>query len=506
MVVTADGTGSSTGDVTDDGTARHADVVIVGAGAAGAAAALEIDDAGGSFLAIDRLDAFGGTAATSGGGVCIGGTSTQRAWGIEDSPELALRDHLAAGDGEADETWARFYFDHAVGDVHDWLIGNGVEFVGVHGDEHSAVPRWHGPKGSGRGLMAALLEALRARGIADRWRFGSVVEELITEDDRVVGVVARTAAGERLEIRARAVVMATGGFTGNIDMVLGHSEALRRADHVLIGGGIGATGSGHRLLERYGAELGHLDNIWTYAFATPDPRDAEGRRGLVMRGMDSAIWVNRAGRRFVDESRPGPGSATPALLAQEGATCWAILDRPMLSRTRIADAAFREVPDRIAAIERLMSTSPSIAIADSPELLARAAGIEAHAFEETFHDWAALLASGVSVDPLTGRGLDGIKPYGEPPYYAITFQPLARKNLGGVRTDLRGRVLTAGGTPIAGLYAAGELAGFGGGHLAGRRALEGIMIGGSLFSGRVAGGWAAHEAGRARPTHLDATA
>lgn len=109
-------------------------------------------------------------------------------------------------------------------------------------------------------------------------------------------------------------------------------------------------------------------------------------------------------------------------------------------------------------------------------------------------------------DPLTGRGLEDVKPYGGPPYYAIKFLPLARKNLGGVRTDLRGRVLTAGGDPIAGLYAAGELAGFGGGHLAGRGALEGIMIGGSFFSGRVAGGWAAHEAGCPRPDHLDATA
>lgn len=139
------------------------DVVIVGAGAAGAAAALEIDDAGGSFIGLDRLDAFGGTAATSGGGVCIGGTSTQAASAIEDSPPLALRDHLAAGDGEADEIWSRFYFDHAVVEIHDWLPAKGVEFADVHGDEHSAVPRWHGPKGSGRGLMEALLEALRAR-------------------------------------------------------------------------------------------------------------------------------------------------------------------------------------------------------------------------------------------------------------------------------------------------------------------------------------------------------
>lgn len=319
--------------------------------------------------------------------------------------------------------------------------------------------------------------------------------------------MARGADGELLQIRARAVVMATGVFAGNAAMVLRHSSALRAAEHVLIGGGVGATGLGHSLVAAQGAELGHLENIWTYAFATPDPRDPDGRRGLVMRGMDSAIWVNRAGRRFVDESRAGPGSATPALLAQEGATCWAILDRPMLSRTRIADAAFRgDDAHRIAAIEALMSASPSIAVEDSPGELAALAGIEPDVFEATFHEWDVLLASGVEVDPSTGRGLDGVKSYGGPPYYAIKFHPLARKNLGGVRTDLRGRVMTADGAVIPGLYAAGELAGFGGGHLAGCRALEGIMIGGSLFSGRVAGGWAAHEAGRVRPDHLDAEA
>jgi predicted oxidoreductase len=494
--------------VTMKGIDHDTDVVIVGAGAAGAAAALEIDDAGGSFVGIDALDTFGGTAATSGGGVCVGGTSTQRTRGIEDSPALALRDHLAAGDGEADEPWARFYHDHAANDVHDWLIGHGVEFVDVHGDEHSAVDRWHAPDGSGRGLMTALHGALRARQIADRWHYRSVVEELVTDlDGRVTGVVARTAAGERFEARARAVVMATGGFAGDHDMVLHHSEALRRAERVLIGGGVGATGRGHRLLEAHGAELGHLDDIWTYAFATPDPLDPEGHRGLVIRGMESAIWVNRAGRRFVDESRPGPGSATPLLLTQEGGTCWAILDRAMLARIRIADPRFRgDEAHRGAAIAKLIETSPTIARGGSPAGLARAAGIDAEAFDETFRDWAALLASGVTTDPLTGRELATVMPFGEPPLHAIQFLPLARKNLGGVRTDLRGRVQTPARRPIDGLYAAGELAGFGGGHLAGRRALEGIMIGGSLFSGRVAGAWAAHEAGRARPDHLDAAA
>jgi hypothetical protein len=81
---------------------------------------------------------------------------------------------------------------------------------------------------------------------------------------------------------------------------------------------------------------------------------------------------------------------------------------------------------------------------------------------------------------------------------------MARKSLGGVRTDLRCQVLTADNAPVPGLFAAGELCGLAGGHLTGKCALEGMMLGGSLFSGRVAGAWAAHAVGRAEPAHLDA--
>jgi predicted oxidoreductase len=84
----------------------------------------------------------------------------------------------------------------------------------------------------------------------------------------------------------------------------------------------------------------------------------------------------------------------------------------------------------------------------------------------------------------------------------MQFFPLARKNLGGVHTDLRCRVLDGSGAPIPGLFAAGEVAGFGGGHLSGRRALEGIMIGASIFGGRLAGAWAAHAAGRPAPARF----
>ncbi len=98
-------------------------------------------------------------------------------------------------------------------------------------------------------------------------------------------------------------------------------------------------------------------------------------------------------------------------------------------------------------------------------------------------------------EPEFGKPLASSKAFDTPPYYAVQMFPLARKNFGGVKTDRECRVLDKHFEPLAGLYAAGEVAGMAGGHINGRAALEGTMLGPSIFSGRVAGGWAAHEAG-----------
>jgi hypothetical protein len=479
---------------------ESADVVIVGAGAAGAAAALQADAAGASVLVVDQLEAFGGTAATSGGGVCVAGTSTQRAHGIADTPADGLADLLAIAGGAADEAWARAYFEHAERDVHDWLVDLGVEFIDFHTQEHDRVPRWHQPRGAGRGLMAALEQAHEARGLTVRHRFGTEVTGLVDDDGRVVGVETRGADGGAGSIRARAVVLATGGFAGDLAMVRRFGTGLAEVERILIGGGRGARGTGHRIVEAAGAALVNTDALWTYVHATPDYRDPSGERGLVLRGLGDAIWVDRSGQRFHDESRPGPGSATPALLALEPPTCWAILDSRMLLGIRIADPYFRAHPvTPPERLEELVTSSPWIHRGDTPEVLAQAAGIDPGRLARTLRDWDALLVSGAAEDPWTGRPLRGLGRFADPPLIAIQLLPLVRKNLGGVRTDLRGRVLRPDGSPIEGLYAAGELAGFGGGHLAGRRAQEGIMLGGSLYSGRVAGAWAAAEAGHPGP-------
>jgi hypothetical protein len=299
--------------------------------------------------------------------------------------------------------------------------------------------------------------------------------------------------------------MATGGFAGNADMVREHAPTFANIEQLLVGGGAGALGDGHRILARERAQLVNMASMWTYAYATPDYREPTGRRGLVVRGTQSGIWVNRAGVRFHDELRDGGGSATPALLAQQPPVCWAILDRSELEGIRVADPYFRAgLGIATERLDELVAGSPWIVEADDVRELAVRAGIEPDGLATTLAAWNDLVGSGAGSDPLTGRDLASARPIDGPPLYAIRFVPLVRKNLGGVRTDLRTRVLRADGTPIEGLYAAGELCGFAGGHLAGAIAQEGIMIGASLFSGRVAGAWAAHHAGGPRPARFDA--
>jgi predicted oxidoreductase len=492
-------------DGTTGRTVHQADMVIVGGGAAGGTAALEASAAGATFVALDQLAQIGGTAATSGGGTCIAGTAFQRSRGIDDSPELAFRDLIEASQGEADLDWARFYLEHSARDLYEYLTGIGVQYFDLKHQEHNTVPRWHQPRGAGQGIMDAIWAELGRQGLQDCWHFSMEALDLIWDGDRVVGVLARDKDGREHEFRGQTVIMATGGFMGNLDMVRQYGPQLEKVERVLVGGGVGALGKGHRILERYGAVLTHMDNLWCYMYATPDYKDASGRRGLVIRGIEDNIWVTKSGRRFHNEFLTGAGFATPALLEQDPPTCWAILDHDMAMKMEISDPYYRRggvaIPDKT---EELLENSPYIHKGDTPEELARAAGIDVEGFSRTFNEWLALLRSGAEMDPATGRKLGKVQPFAQPPYYAVQFFPLARKNLGGVKTDLQCHVVTADGKIVPGLYAAGELCGMAGGHIAGKRALEGIMIGASLFSGRVAGAWAAREAGHGDASHLDA--
>jgi len=470
------------------------DVAIIGGGGAGIAAGIEARDAGASAVAFEKDAKPGGAAIISGGGCLIVGSPLQQQNGIDDTPDLAFTDWVAWGGPSADEVWARYYIEHSLHDLYHWAESLGAKWADLKFQEGNSVLRWTRAERNGLGLMTQMIEGFRKKGgeiVAD-----TEITALTRENGRVSGFEGHhIKTGEPVAVRSKTVVVATGGFNSNLDMVLESYPTLGN-ERILEGSGRNSTGSGHKMVRQIGGYLTHMDHIWFYVYATPDYRDPAQRRGLVFRQVPGNIWVNQQGRRFHNEARSGGNSASPALMAQSPRHAWGIMDTPMTAHMEIADPYYRD-GDKVARAKviELLNTSPFIRKADTLAELARKIEVDEAAFRGTLERYNNACAQGLEKEPEFGKPLKSSKPFDTPPYYAVQMFPLARKNFGGVKTDLQCRVLDKHFEPIAGLYGAGELCGMAGGHINGRAGLEGTMLGPSVFSGRVAGGWAAHEAG-----------
>ncbi len=470
------------------------DVAIMGAGAAGIAAGIEALDAGARVVAVEKLAEPGGAAIISGGGCLLVGTPLQEKAGIEDTPDLAFDEWMKWGGPTADAQWARYYIEHTLHDLYHWGETNGVRWVDLKPQEGNSVQRWTRAEKSGLGLMTALIASFLAKG-------GKLVKEteiqrLVTQNGRVAGLEGVCGVGkDPVRIMAKSVIIAAGGFNSNIEMVRQARPDLAN-DRVLEGSGFGSTGDGHKLVEQAGGYLTHMDHVWFYVYATPDYRYPDNKRGLVFRLAPGYIWVNQQGRRFHNEALSGGNSGAPALLAQSPRHAWAILDQPMTSKMEVADPYYRQDDKPLRhKIQELLDSSPFIKKADTLEDLAAKTGIDKSVFLATVQRYNAACAAKLDCEPDFGKPLGASKAFDTPPYYAVQIFPLARKNFGGVKTDMACRVLDKHFEAIPGLFAAGEVAGMAGGHINGRAGLEGTMLGPSLFSGRVAGGWAAEAAG-----------
>ena len=482
---------------------RRPDVVIVGAGISGLSAALEIGRAGGEVLLVDMSSVYGGHAVMSQGGVSIVGTPLQASAGQHDNAKLAYDDFIRWGE-DADVDWVRYYVENSRREIYDWLLDLGVRFESVESAPGNSVDRFHQPAGRGIALVTPIYrECLQLDNIQFRWNTQAV--QLIRERGRVVGVVVRDLrAGDETELRAGAVVLATGGFQSNLDMVRQYwPQEFRFPARILVGSGHNSVGRGHELARRVGADLVRMDHQWNYFTGIPDLRYPGTNRGLSAANMYGII-VNSEGQRFANLHQWAK-EVMPALLRQPRATLWFVFDEATKPEFVVSGTDWAD----FEKVDRLILQNPKLVhSADTLVELARKANLPPENLKLTIDRYNLLVEQGEDLDfERFGPGRSSFSnmaspPLKTPPYYAMQAYPLTRKSMGGVAIDLACRVVNKDREPIPGLYAVGELTGLAG--INGKAALEGTFLGPCIVTGRVAGRSIANALHRGRNEVSDA--
>ncbi len=522
------------------------DVVVVGGGLAGIVTALELLDRGTGVVLLDRdtPERFGGLARESFGGIFMVGTPEQRRLGIRDDPGLALRDWLSvAGFGEEDRwprLWAEHYVERSLEDIHHWLRERGVRFFPmVHWVERglfrpgNSVPRFHMVWGTGHWLVEELrarLENHPARGRL-QVHFRHAVTGLETAGGRVVGCRGVVEpGGEAFSASGDAVVVASGGICGSLAKLRDHWYAPWGEPPPTLLNGAHRYGDGtlHDLVAALGGRLTHLDLQWHYAAGVHHPRPDRERHGISLVPPKSALWMDSEGRRI------GPMPLVTAydtrflveticrlprqyswqvlnwkIAVKELAVSGSEFNRSM--REKKVFAFLRDVLlGNPRLVRELVESCEDFVVADTVEELAEK--MNALTGEELV-DPAVLEAEIRAYDENIERGPGlfndeqlrriahcrrwrgdrartcAFVPILHPkarPLLAIREHILARKSLGGILTDLESRALDGAGRPIPGLWAVGEAAGFGGGGIHGKGALEGTFLGSCILTGRAA--------------------
>ena len=468
------------------------DVVIVGAGIAGLSAALEAARAGASVLVVDMSTVGGGHAILSNGAVSIIGTPLQERQKIADSPTLAEKDFLARGE-DNDTRWVAAYVRDSREWLHDWLTDLGVSFEGLVRPAGNSVPRLHLARGKGLGLVEPIYRAcLRHPNIRFQW--ATLAEDLIISNGRVSGVRVRDLRRRaRRDLRAHNVVVATGGFQSNLKTVLANwPSELPRPSRLLAGAAQSATGSGHDLVRRVDGRVSRLDHQWNYVLGLPDPRDPSRTRGLAAFNFN-AIWVNADGKRFTREFGDEK-LGLRALLNQPGGTYWSVFDEKGKDGFSITVAGY----ENLGEVRRLVYDTPGVVVtADSLDKLAAAMRVPPANLRAAVSRYNELTTTGIDVDfqAFGEKTVPKPKPIDTPPFYAAQFFPLTRKSMGGIDVDMDCHVLDKSGRAIPGLFAVGEVTGFGG--INGKAALEGTFLGPGIYMGRIAGRRIAQDLARA---------
>ena len=466
----------------------HPDLLVVGAGISGLSTALEAAQKGAQVTIVDLWSVFGGHAVVSGGVLSIVNTPSQILKGIKDSPELAYQDFIKWGE-DANPGWVQLYVNQSKELIYDWVTPMGVEFSSVWRAPGNSVPRVHRTSGEGLALVSAIYkECLQQPNIKFIWNHK--VTGLITSSTRVTGVHALNIRNnKKVSLQASAIILATGGFQSNLQMIRQFwPDHLQFPEKFLISSGLNALGSGHALAQKVGGTMHKMDHQWNYSTGTPDPRHPGNNRGFFAHSS-TAIWVNLEGKRFTNES--GSSKMTfPAVVSQKSSRFWTVFDKFGRKDLEIRGTSSDDPEEMISKL------SPDLfKHADSIEQLAIEINLDINQLKTTINRFNNFVENGEDEDfkrfekNATAAQKIPLRPYTpqkieSSPFYALLTFPITRKSMGGVSIDLSCRVLDQHKNPILGLYAVGELTGFGG--INGKAGLEGTFLGPSIVTGRIA--------------------
>jgi len=442
----------------EDGTC---DIVIVGAGGAGLSAAVAAAETNGSLkiVVLEKQGIVGGNTNYSTGGINAAETDIQKELGIEDSKQLFYDDIMRGGKQENIPLLVRNFVEHAPITI-SWLTGLGADLsdVGLMGG--SSVRRTHRPQG-GTAIGPHLMKVLKTASSKDNIeiRTSNKVTGLLTEGNAVIGVKVQNADGSSYKLTSKAVIIATGGFGANLDMVTSLQPSLNgfaTLNHP------GATGDAFNWVTAIGGATIQMANIQIHptAEATNHILITEAVRG------NGAILVNLGGQRFCNEMDTRD-IVSAAILKQETGEAFLVFDQAV--RKSLASI-------ETYANQHLLSEGATI------EELANHVGIPAERLSDAVSRYNAQQKAGHDDD--FGRSATEMPVALETsPFYAVRVTPAIHHTMGGLSVNTETQVLRADGTPITGLYAAGEVTG----GLHGANRLGGNGVADIVVNGRLAG-------------------
>ncbi|WP_417777235.1 FAD-dependent oxidoreductase [Stutzerimonas xanthomarina] len=530
---------------------HRCETMVIGAGLAGISTALELLEQGRKVLLLDAgpRSHCGGQANDAFGGMLLCGTPEQRRNKVQDSPQQLLEDWLRVAAFEPDDhwgqRWAEHYAERNKADIYDWLRQRGVSFFpavqwverGNFGDGNS-LPRYHVAWGCGRGIAQTLVQQLFEHdGLS--CLFEHRVLGLDMRNGAVVGCHGRSAEGE-FRIEAEHVVVCSGGINGDLAKVRQHWDPLYGPfpENILNGTDPRADGALHEQVQAVGGQVVKLGRMWNYAAGIAHPEPQYPQHGLSLIPSRSALWLDATGRRIGPQPLVGgfdtydqckrighlPGQYGWQLLN------WRIAIKEMAISGTDSNPHFRDrkllrllwqlFTGNRELVRWMIDRCPDVLAAeDLPQLAGRMAALagdgrlDPQLLDAAIQRYDAGIRRGPTLyndeqlrrlqqlrqwrgDRLRTCRVQPILDSGGGPLIAIRTRLISRKSMGGMLTDLHSRVLNAQGKPVAGLYAAGEAAGFGGGGISGIRSLEGTFLSNCILNGRRAAqaivGYASH--------------